>query len=184
MAEFPFDIATLSRFCTPQGAARKSLEGLQAGQRSTSSSARIAWRQHDVEFHNLGLVVIDEEQRFGVEVKERLKALRHDGRRADDDGHADSAHAAHVAARRARHLEPGNAAGRSPGGRDATSRRWDDELIRHAILRELNRGGQIYFVHNRVNDIELVADRLQRDRARGEAASSATARCPRASWSR
>ena len=40
--------------------------------------------------------------------------------------------------------------------------RFDDELIRHAILRELNRGGQIYFVHNRVHDIELVASKLQR----------------------
>ena len=46
--------------------------------------------QPDVQFHNLGLVIIDEEQRFGVEVKERLKAHPADGGRADDDGHAHS----------------------------------------------------------------------------------------------
>ncbi len=39
--------------------------------------------------------------------------------------------------------------------------RFDDELIRHAVLRELNRGGQIFFVHNRVHDIETVAERLR-----------------------
>ncbi len=81
--------------------------------RSTSSSARTGWCSHDVEFQNLGLVIIDEEQRFGVEVKERLKALRQHGRCADADGHADPAHAAHVAARPARHLEPGDAAAKT-----------------------------------------------------------------------
>ena len=40
--------------------------------------------------------------------------------------------------------------------------RWSDELIRHAFLRELNRNGQIYFVHNRVGDIGVVQDRLKR----------------------
>ena len=40
--------------------------------------------------------------------------------------------------------------------------RFSDELVRHAIMRELNRGGQIYFVHNRINDIHGVAERLQR----------------------
>ena len=76
--------------------------------------------------HNLGLLIIDEEQRFGVEVKERLKAPAADGRRADDDRHAHPAHAAPVAAGRARYLESGNAAGRSAGGRNA----------RHAVRRQ------------------------------------------------
>ena len=62
--------------------------------------------------------------------------------------------------------------------------RFDDELIRHAVLRELNRGGQIYFVHNRVHDIQKVAQRAAADRARGDASASATGRCPRPSWKR
>ena len=73
----------------------------------------------DVKFQNLGLLIIDEEQRFGVEVKERLKALRATRRRAHDDGDADSADAAHVAAWACGHLESGDAAGGPAGGRDA-----------------------------------------------------------------
>ena len=119
MAEFPFDDRRAQPLLHAEGAEREIARRAGRRARSTSSSARTGWRQHDVQFHNLGLVIIDEEQRFGVEVKERLKALRHDGRRADADGHADSADAAHVAAGRARHLEPGDAAGRPPGGRDA-----------------------------------------------------------------
>ncbi len=84
-----------------------------------------------------------------------------DGRRADDDGHADPADAAHVALGAARHLESRNA----PEDRLAVETRvtrFDEELIRHAVLRELNRSGQIFFVHNRINDIGLVAAKLQR----------------------
>ncbi len=66
--------------------------------------------QADVKFANLGLVVIDEEQRFGVQVKERLKALRAYGGRAHYDCHADSSNAAHVAAWAAGYLKPGNPA--------------------------------------------------------------------------
>ena len=102
MAEFPFTIASLSRFCTPKET-RGIIEGLADGSIDiVIGTHRLA--QHDVTFHNLGLVIIDEEQRFGVEVKERLKALRQDGRRADDDRHAHPAHAAPVAVGRARHL--------------------------------------------------------------------------------
>ena len=75
MAEFPFDIAKLSRFCTPRGRARRRSTGLKSGKVDiVIGTHRLASK--DVEFHNLGLVIIDEEQRFGVDVKERLKALR------------------------------------------------------------------------------------------------------------
>ncbi len=74
MAEFPFDIARLSRFCS-HGEQREIVEGLAAGRIDiVIGTHRLASR--DVQFYNLGLVIIDEEQRFGVEVKERLKRLR------------------------------------------------------------------------------------------------------------
>ncbi len=56
--------------------------------------------------------------------------------------------------------------------------RFSDELIRHAIMRELNRGGQIYFVHNRINDIHAVAARLQPASCPRRGSTSATARWP------
>jgi transcription-repair coupling factor (superfamily II helicase) len=111
-------------------------------------------------FRNLGLVIIDEEQRFGVEVKERLKSLR-----ATVDVLTLSAtpiprtlHMSLVGLRDISNLES------PPEDRLAVETkvsRWDDQLIRHAIQRELARGGQIYFVHNRVSDIEEVARRLR-----------------------
>ena len=61
---------------------------------------------------------------------------------------------------------------------------FDDHLVREAILRELERGGQVYFVHNRVHNIELIARAAARHRARGARSSSATARCTRTSSSR
>src|SRR6185295_1856183 len=74
MAEFPFDIAKLSRFCTPEDE-RAAVAGLKSGKIDiVIGTHRLASK--DVEFNNLGLVIIDEEQRFGVDVKERLKALR------------------------------------------------------------------------------------------------------------
>src|SRR5262249_3126580 len=74
MAEFPVSIAALSRFCSGKET-RDILEGLATGWIDlVAGPPRLA--QHDVTFQTLGLVIIDEEQRFGVEVKERLKALR------------------------------------------------------------------------------------------------------------
>jgi transcription-repair coupling factor (superfamily II helicase) len=119
---------------------------------------RVASR--DVQFHNLGLVIIDEEQRFGVEIKERLKSFR-----AAVDVLTLSAtpiprtlHMSLVGVRDISNLET------PPEDRLAVETRvtrWTDKTIRNAILRELNRGGQVYFVHNRVNDIEKVAAKLR-----------------------
>ncbi|MGV3604982.1 MAG: transcription-repair coupling factor [Planctomycetaceae bacterium] len=158
LAEFPFEIAKLSRFCSPQEE-REALAGLKSGRVDiVIGTHRVASR--DVEFHNLGLVIIDEEQRFGVDVKERLKTLR-----ATVDILTLSAtpiprtlHMSLVGVRDISNLET------APADRVAVETkvaRFDPDLIRGAVLRELNRGGQIYFVHNRVNDIELIAQRLQ-----------------------
>jgi transcription-repair coupling factor (superfamily II helicase) len=158
MAEFPFDIAKLSRFCTPEEE-RDAIAGLKSGKIDiVVGTHRLASK--DVELHNLGLVIIDEEQRFGVDVKERLKALRTmvDVLTLSATPIPRTLHMSLVGLRDISNLES------PPEDRLAVETkvtRWDDGLIRHAIQRELARGGQVYFVHNRVSDIELIANRLR-----------------------
>lgn len=159
MAEFPFTIARLSRFGTAKEQ-REVVKGLKNGTVDVViGTHRLASK--DVTFQNLGLVIIDEEQRFGVEVKERLKQLRTtiDVLTMTATPIPRTLHMSLVGVRDISNLET------APKDRVAVETkvsRWSDELIRHAVLRELNRGGQIYFVHNRVQDIELVAAKLQR----------------------
>lgn len=159
MAEFPFEIASISRFSTAKEQREtiaKTAEGnvdLLIGTHRLVSS--------DVSFQNLGLVIIDEEQRFGVAIKERLKALR-----ASVDVLTMTAtpiprtlHMSLLGVRSISNLET------APKDRIAVETRvsrFDEGLIRHAVLRELNREGQVFFVHNRVHDIQAVADKLQR----------------------
>ena len=158
MAEFPFHIAKLSRFCSTSEQ-RETLEGLAAGSIDiVIGTHRLASR--GVSFSNLGLVVIDEEQRFGVAVKDRLKQLR-----ASVNVLTLSAtpiprtlHMALTGIRGISNLET------PPEQRIAVETRvlrWDDKVIRNAIMREMSRNGQIYFVHNRVHDIEKIRDRVQ-----------------------
>ena len=116
--------------------------------------------QRDVHFKNLGLVIIDEEQRFGVSHKERLKKMR-----------AQVAMLTLSATPIPRTLNMGMIGMRdlsiidtAPVDRLAIRTyvtRFDDDLIRGAILRELQRGGQVYFVHNRVQSIEAMAEFLR-----------------------
>ena len=158
MSEFPFEIAALSRFAT-RGEQAKILERLEAGAVDiVIGTHRLA--QGDVRFHNLGLVIIDEEQRFGVEVKERLKALRQlvDVLTMTATPIPRTLHMGLLGLRDISNLET------PPEDRLAVETRvcrFEPELIRHAVLRELNRNGQIFFVHNRVEDIETLAKRLR-----------------------
>ncbi|UUO05759.1 transcription-repair coupling factor [Blastopirellula sp. J2-11] len=159
MAEFPFTIARLSRFASAKEQ-RDVVKGLKAGTIDiVVGTHRLASK--DVSFQNLGLVVIDEEQRFGVEIKERLKQLRTtvDVLTMTATPIPRTLHMSLVGVRDISNLET------PPLDRVAVETkvsRWGDELIRHAVLRELSRGGQIFFVHNRVQDIELIAAKLQR----------------------
>jgi transcription-repair coupling factor (superfamily II helicase) len=157
-AEFPFTIRALSRL-TSAAEERDTLEGLAAGTVDiVIGTHRLA--QGDIHFANLGLLVVDEEQRFGVDVKERLKALR-----ASVDVLTMTAtpiprtlHMAMLGIRDISNLTT------PPANRIAVETRvarWDDRLIRTAIDRELARGGQVFFVHNRILDIHKVRDRLQ-----------------------
>ncbi|MEZ6086922.1 MAG: transcription-repair coupling factor [Pirellulaceae bacterium] len=159
LGEFPFDIAKLSRFAS-KADQRETLKGLKSGRVDiVIGTHRLA--SADVKFNNLGLVIIDEEQRFGVQVKERLKT-----RHSSVDVLTLSAtpiprtlHMALVGVRDISNLET------PPEDRlsvETRVTRWDDQLIRNAIIRELNRNGQIYFVHNRVGDIHQIAEKLKR----------------------
>ncbi len=157
MAEFPFEIAALSRFSTRRQQAR-TIERLAGGSVDVVvGTHRLA--QPDVKFHNLGLVIIDEEQRFGVEVKERLKAFRQivDVLTMTATPIPRTLHMSLLGVRDISNLET------PPEDRLAVETRvtrFQGELIRHAVMRELNRGGQIFFVHNRIQDIEILAKRL------------------------
>ncbi|MGE3601257.1 MAG: transcription-repair coupling factor, partial [Dehalococcoidia bacterium] len=116
--------------------------------------------QKDVSFRDLGLVIIDEEQRFGVAHKERLKQLR-----SEVDVLTLSAtpipRTLHMSLTGIRDMSTMETAPEDRLPVKTFVSEWDDHLIREAILRELDRGGQIYFVHNRVNNIELIARRLR-----------------------
>jgi len=157
MAEFPFEIAVLSRFSTRRQQ-RQTIERLAAGSVDVViGTHRLA--SPDVRFHNLGLLIIDEEQRFGVEVKERLKALRRtvDVLTMTATPIPRTLHLGLMGVRDISNLET------PPEDRLAVETRvtrFNAEVIRHAVMRELNRGGQIFFVHNRVQDIQVVARRL------------------------
>jgi len=158
MAEFPFEIAVLSRFATRKEQT-EIIERLAGGQVDiVIGTHRLV--QQDVRFHNLGLVIIDEEQRFGVEVKERLKAFRQivDVLTMTATPIPRTLHMSLLGLRDICNLET------PPEDRLAVETRltrFNPELIRHAVLREMNRSGQIFFVHNRVADIEAVARRLR-----------------------
>ncbi len=116
--------------------------------------------QKDVHFKNLGLLIIDEEQRFGVAHKERLKQMRKE---------VDVLTLTATPIPRTLYMSLTGARDMStidtpPDERLPIKTRvaeYDDNLIRQAIVRELNRGGQVYFVHNRVHGIEQIAQRVQ-----------------------
>ncbi|MGV3482965.1 MAG: transcription-repair coupling factor [Planctomycetaceae bacterium] len=159
MAEFPVEIAKLSRFATA-AEQKETVKQLRRGKIDiVVGTHRLASK--DVDFSNLGLVIVDEEQRFGVEVKERLKSLHRnvDVLTLSATPIPRTLHMALVGVRDISNLET------PPEERMAVETRvgrWDDKVIRSAIVRELNRGGQIFFVHNRIGDMASIADKIQR----------------------
>lgn len=117
--------------------------------------------QKNVEFSNLGLVVIDEEQRFGVSHKEKLKKMKKcvDVLTLSATPIPRTLHMAMTG------IKDISLITSPPEGRLSIRTytiKFDEEIIRDAVIRELRRGGQIFFVHNRVQDIDSVAARLKR----------------------
>ncbi len=157
-AEYPFTVDVVSRF-------KSAIKQKQALKQLAEGSIDVIVGTHrllskDVKFKDLGLVIIDEEQRFGVEHKERLKRLRTTVHVLTMTATPipRTLHGALLGIREISNLETP-----PPERQPVETRiiRWDDQLIRHAILREMNRGGQIYFVHNRVHDIHDIAAKVK-----------------------
>jgi transcription-repair coupling factor len=158
MAEYPVRIDVLSRFRTPKEV-KNALDRVKEGQSDiVIGTHRIL--SEDVQFKDLGLVIIDEEQRFGVEHKQKLMRFR-----ATVDVLTLSAtpipRTLHMSMLGLRDI---SSLTTPPVDRRAVVTEviaHDSQRIQRAILRELNRDGQVYFVHNRVHDIQSVADDIR-----------------------
>lgn len=157
MVGFPFEIGCLSRFRT-KAQQKELLERAALGQVDiVIGTHRLL--QADVHFDKLGLLIVDEEQRFGVEAKEYLKLLRRtvDVLTLTATPIPRTLHMSLLGIRDISNLET------PPANRLAVETRvtrFDEELIEYAIRRELGRGGQVFFVHNRVNSLERVRKKL------------------------
>lgn len=159
MKDFPVNISMLSRFRTPSEQ-KKTLQDLKKGLVDILIGTHRVISK-DVEFKDLGLLIIDEEQRFGVAHKEKIKTLK-----KDVDVLALSAtpiprtlHMSMIGIRDMSVLEE------APVDRRAIQTyvlEYNEELVKEAINRELNRGGQVYYVYNRVNNIEEITTMIQK----------------------
>lgn len=159
LAAFPVRIEMLSRLRSGQQQ-REILRGLADGSIDiVIGTHRLV--QRDVRFANLGLVVIDEEQRFGVRQKEFLKQLR-----TEVDVITMSAtpipRTLHLALSGIRDISVIETAPNARLPIRTFVTKYDDQLVRDVVLRELERGGQVFYVHNRVHSIGSVVDRLHR----------------------
>jgi transcription-repair coupling factor (superfamily II helicase) len=159
LAAYPIRVDLLSRF-RDRKQQKETLEALKSGLvQVVIGTHRLLSK--DVEFDSLGLLIVDEEQRFGVAQKERLKQLR-----KTVDVLSLSATpiprtlSMALSGLRDMSIIEDPPAGRMPIVTKVTA--FEPELVRDAILRELERDGQVYFVHNRIETIANVAQRVQR----------------------
>ena len=155
---FPIEIAMMSRFRTP-----KQLKETEAGLKNGKIDVVVGTHRllsKDVQFNDLGLLVIDEEQRFGVKHKERLKQLKNniDVLTLTATPIPRTLHMSMMGVRDLSVIET-PPADRYPIQTYVMEQ--NQAAIRDGILRELQRGGQVYYLHNRVNDIERTVAELQ-----------------------
>ncbi|MBN1594192.1 MAG: transcription-repair coupling factor [Candidatus Coatesbacteria bacterium] len=158
-SQFPYKVEMLSRFRT-RAEQKDVIEGLRDG------TVHVVIGTHrllskDVEFFDLGLLIIDEEHRFGVRHKEKIKQLK---KQVDvlTMTATPIPRTLHMALSDLRDI---SVIDTPPEDRLAIKTRivrFDKELIREAIIREIGRGGQVYFVHNRVKSINAVAQMVKR----------------------
>ena len=157
-AAFPVNIEMISRFRSPKQQ-KEILRKAQAGEIDILiGTHRILSK--DLTFSDLGLLIVDEEQRFGVRHKERLKQMRKqvDVLTMSATPIPRTLHMSLVGLRDMSVIET------PPKDRMAIQTvvaSWDDKLIQSAIEQEVERGGQVYFVHNRVESIWEIAAKLQ-----------------------
>jgi len=158
-ADWPIRIEVLSRFATP-----KQAKEIVAGMKSGNVDIVIGTHrllQHTKDLRDVGLVIIDEEHRFGVRHKEAIKSLR---------AEVDVLTLTATPIPRTLNMSLGGLRDLSlittpPAERLAVKTfvsEWSDVIVREACLREIKRGGQVYFVHNRVEDIGQIEERLRK----------------------
>jgi len=155
---FPLRVEMLSRFCPPEKE-REILEGLANGTVDICIGTH-RLLQKDITFKELGLVIIDEEQQFGVVQKEKLKQMRKE---------IDTLALSATPIPRTLHMSLAGIRDMSIVETPPEERlsiktyvgAYDATLVRQVILRELERNGQVFFVHNRVQSIALAASKLQ-----------------------
>jgi transcription-repair coupling factor (superfamily II helicase) len=158
MADYPVRIEMLSRF-RKRAELLKTIEALKRGDVDIVIGTHRLLSK-DIEFKDLGLVVIDEEQRFGVKHKERLKHLR---RLVDVVTMTATPipRTLYMSLVGARDMSTINTPPLDRMPVKTVLAEYEPELIRTAIQRELSRGGQVFFLHNRIATIEKVKDSLQ-----------------------
>jgi len=155
---FPLRVEMLSRFCPPERE-RETLEGLASGTVDICVGTH-RLLQKDIRFKELGLVIIDEEQQFGVVQKEKLRQIRRE---------VDTLALSATPIPRTLHMSLTGIRDMSivetPPEERLSVRTYvgayDDTLVRQVVLRELERNGQVFFVHNRVQSIAWAASKLQ-----------------------
>ncbi|MDI6828050.1 MAG: transcription-repair coupling factor, partial [Armatimonadota bacterium] len=158
-AAYPVNIEMLSRFRS-RAEQKKVIEGLRTGTIDVVIGTHRLLSK-DIEFRDLGLLVVDEEQRFGVAQKERLKQLR----KTVDVLTLTATPIPRTLQMSLSGIRDMSLMDDPPEGRmpiKTYCREYDDEVVRDAILRELDRGGQVYFVHNRIEKIEHIAEHVRR----------------------
>ncbi len=157
-AAFPIKIDMLSRFRTAKQQ-KETIAKVEAGQVDIVIGTHRVLSK-DVKFSDLGLVIVDEEQRFGVRHKERLKQLR-----KEVDVLTMSAtpipRTLHMSLLGLRDMSVIETPPKDRMAIQTVVAAWDEKLLRSAIEKELERGGQVYFVHNRVESIYEIADKLR-----------------------
>jgi transcription-repair coupling factor (superfamily II helicase) len=158
LAGFPVKVEMLSRFRSDREQRQIVADAATGGVDIVIGTHRLL--QKDVAFHNLGLIIVDEEQRFGVSHKERLKQLRSevDVLTLTATPIPRTLNMALTGIRDMSTIETPPEE-RLPIKTYVTE--FDDHLVREAITREMERGGQVYFVHNRVHNIELVTRQIR-----------------------
>ena len=157
MKDYPVTIELMSRFRTP-AQQKRTIEGLKKGFVDIVIGTHRVLSK-DISFKDLGLLIIDEEQRFGVAHKEKIKQLREniDVLTLTATPIPRTLHMSLVGIRDMSVLEE------APIDRipiQTYVMEHNEEMIREAILRELGRGGQVYYVYNRVNNIDEITNRI------------------------
>ncbi len=175
LADYPVRIEVLSRF-------RGTKETAPLVQRIAGGDVDIVIGTHrllsaDVTFKDLGLLIVDEEHRFGVRHKERLKALK-----LSVDVLTLTAtpipRTLHLSLAGLRDLTLLETAPKDRSPVLTFVEPWDDALLEEAMARELDRGGQVYFVHNRIETIDTVAARVRALAPRARLAANLASTCP------